>query len=63
MIACNAIKFVHVDSQCNYADLLTKPLPKAVHARLTAGLTRRKDPTIAPLIVQAEIERKNDALP
>jgi hypothetical protein len=63
MIACNAIKFVHVDSQCNYADLLTKPLPKAVHARLTAGLTRRKDPTIAPLIVQAEIERKKDALP
>ena len=57
MIACNAIQFIHVESKDNYANILTKPLPKADHERLVTGLTRRRDPDDAPLIVQQELEK------
>ena len=52
MIACKAIQFLHVESEYNYADILTKPLPKAVHERLTQRLLRRKRPSEQPLIVE-----------
>ena len=57
MIACNAIQFIHTDSKDNYADILTKPLPKADHEQLARGLTRRSDPEDHPLIVQRELDK------
>ena len=58
MVACRAICFIHVDSDCNYADLMTKPLPLATHARLMEGLVGRRFPTDEPLIVQRAKEPK-----
>jgi hypothetical protein len=57
MVACNAIQFTHVDSKDNYADILTKPLPKTDHYRLADGLLRRKDPSTPPLTCQRALAR------
>ena len=42
MISCNVVRFTHIDSSQNYADLLTKALPKQKFRRLIDPLLFRK---------------------
>lgn len=41
-IAAGIISFHHVDSVDNYADLMTKPLPRSIHGKLSRDLMFRK---------------------
>ena len=42
MISCNVVRFTHIDSSQNYADLLTKALPRQKFRRLIDPLLFRK---------------------
>ena len=42
MISCNVVRFTHIDSYQNYADLLTKALPRQKFKRLIDPLLFRK---------------------
>ena len=42
MISCNVVRFNHIDSSMNYADILTKALPKQRFKRLVEPLLFRK---------------------
>ena len=45
-IAAGFIKFAHIKSENNMADLLTKPLPCIIYERLTVGCLFRKAKTV-----------------
>jgi len=53
-IAANIVRFAHVESVNNYADLLTKPLPPATHQALVKPWLFRQPPFNPSMVVVAD---------